>query len=127
MMSRLSRLAHQQSELVGFVFPIVCVGQRTLALGDALPSRFLRQLHIEFDHVNLVGWRVFFGIDRVHRALWNADCAVNALIRINSQEIGAFAEAIHWAHINAIGVFTVNAGLGDNVGHDIRERVGVNP
>jgi hypothetical protein len=67
--------------------------------------------------VALVFWNVFFSVDRVHRALGNTHRAVNALIGVDGQKIGAFAEAIHGANVDAIGVFALDAGFGDGMGH----------
>src|SRR6185295_11460174 len=68
----------QLVELAGAVFPLVRIGERRLAPGDARPV--LRQLGIERDHVLLVARHVLLGDDRVHRALGDADRAVDALV-----------------------------------------------
>jgi hypothetical protein len=67
--------------------------------------------------VLLVLGQVFLGKDGVGGALGNAHGAVNALIGVDGQEVGAFTEAIDGADIDAIGVFATDAGLGDDVGH----------
>ena len=111
----LNSLALEVLELVFDVFPVVRVWQRGLARGDAVP--LLRQFRIERDEVLLIGRNILFGHDGIHRALGNADGEVDALIRVNRQKIRALAEAIHRAHINAVGVFTADAGFQNNVGH----------
>jgi hypothetical protein len=65
----------------------------------------------------LVCRNVFFCINRVDRTFWNAYSAVNAFIRVNCEEIRAFAKAIDGTHIYTISVFTLDAGFGDNVRH----------
>ena len=65
----------------------------------------------------LISWHIIFLIDGVYRALWNADGAVNALIRIDDQEIGAFAKAVNRANIDTVGVLAADAGFGNNVSH----------
>jgi hypothetical protein len=60
---------------------------------------------------------VFFGINRIHRAFGNAHGAVDALIRVDGEEVGAFAEAVHRANIHTVGVLALDTGFGDDVGH----------
>src|SRR3982751_5988075 len=70
------RLSNQFADLVGHVFPLFGIGQRGLALGDALPAVGERQFGVELDERDLVGRQVFLGIDRVDRALGDADRAI---------------------------------------------------
>ncbi|MEN9473151.1 MAG: hypothetical protein RLZZ495_1240, partial [Pseudomonadota bacterium] len=42
---------------------------------------------------------------------------INTLIGVDGEKVRAFAEAIYGADIDAIGVFTFDAGFGDDVGH----------
>jgi hypothetical protein len=44
--------------------------------------------------------------------------AVNAFIRVNHEEIGAFVEAVNGAYINAVRVFALDTVLYNNVSHD---------
>lgn len=98
-----------------------------LAFGDALPTGFLCELDVEFDHVLLIRRHIFFGVNRVHRAFRNAHGAVDAFIGIDGQKIGAFPEAVNRANIHTVGVFAFDTGFGDNVGHDEAAMIGVNP
>jgi hypothetical protein len=68
--------------------------------------------------VNLVCWQVFFGIDSIDGAFRYANRAVDALVRVNGEEVGAFAKAVNRADIYAIGVFAADTGFRNNVGHD---------
>jgi hypothetical protein len=68
--------------------------------------------------VNLVCWQVFFCVNGIDRALGNANCAVDALVRVNGEEVGAFAEAVYRANIHTVGVFAADTGFRNNVGHD---------
>jgi hypothetical protein len=67
--------------------------------------------------VQLVLGQIFFCVDGTHRAFGDADCAVDALVGIDGEEVGAFAEAVHRADVDTVGVFATDAGFGDNVGH----------
>jgi hypothetical protein len=68
--------------------------------------------------VNLVCWQVFLGVDGIDGALGNAHSAVNALIRVNGEEVGPFAEAVYGADVHTVGVFAADTGFRNNVGHD---------
>jgi hypothetical protein len=81
---------------------------------------------IECGHVQLVFGQVFLGEDGADRALGDADGTVDALVRIDGQEVRAFAEAVDRADVDAVGVFAADAGFGDDVGHGVRkERSGL--
>jgi hypothetical protein len=67
----------------------------------------------------LITWHIIFSVNGVDWTFWNADCAINALIRINDQEVRAFTETIHWANVYAIGVLTTNTGFSYNISHGI--------
>ncbi len=112
-----STLAFQQRQLRHHIFPLIRICRSRFAFGDAFPAGFLRQLNVELDEVHLVGWRVFFGIDRVDGAFWDADCAVDAFIGVDDQHVGAFAKAVDGAYIDAVGVFAFDTGFGNDVGH----------
>src|SRR5690606_35269602 len=61
---------------------------------------------------------VVLGIDRIDRAFWFAQRAVVALVGIDHQEIRAFVETVHRAHLDTVGVLALDAALGDDEGHD---------
>ena len=109
-------LAYQSVELVFDVFPFLGLRQGRLGLGDGGPGA--RQFNVDLDELDLIGRHVFLGIDGVHGAFRHADGAVNALVRVDRQEIRAFPETIYRAYIDAIGVTTADARFGDNVGHN---------
>jgi hypothetical protein len=111
------RSAKQVGQLAGLVFPLFCLGQCGLAFGNAFPGGQLGQLGVELGHVLLVGGYIFFCVDRIDRTFGNADGAVNALIGVDGQEVGAFAEAVHGANVDAIGVFAFDTGFGDGMCH----------
>src|SRR5262249_31740487 len=55
--------------------------------------------------------------DRLHRALGHAKRAVDALVRIDHQQIGTLAEAVDRADVHAVGVLALHARLGHHVSH----------
>src|SRR3990167_4808982 len=111
-------LLDQLVELAGAVLPLIGVGQRRLALGDAGP--FLGQVGVQLDHVLLVAGHVLLGDDRIHRALGDADGTVDALVGIDGEEILALAEAVDRTDVHAVGVLAADAGFEDDVGHELR-------
>src|SRR4051812_47587613 len=111
------RVPDELGELAGLVLPLVRIRQGRLALGDALPAHGLREFGVELDELHLVGRGVFLGVDRVHRAFGDAHGAVDALVGVDHEEIGPFAEAVHGADVHAVGVLAADTGFGDDVGH----------
>src|SRR3990170_51633 len=61
--------------------------------------------------------QIILGIDRLHRAFRNTQRAIDALVRIDHQEIRPLAETVHRAHVHTVGIFASDAGFGDNIGH----------
>ena len=97
------------------VFPVIGIRQVCLHAGDAWPV--FGQVYVHRDELDLISRNVFFRVNGIHRAFWNAHGAVNAFIGIDDQKIGAFAETINRAYVHAIGVFAFDAGLGNYVCH----------
>jgi hypothetical protein len=67
--------------------------------------------------VLLAFWYVFFGVDGVHWALWDAHRAVDALVWVDGEEVRAFAEAVDRTNVHTVGVLTLDTGFGDYVRH----------
>jgi hypothetical protein len=65
----------------------------------------------------LIVGHIFFGVNSAYRAFVNTHSAINALTGVNSQKIGTFHEAVHGTYVNAIGIFALDAGFCDNMGH----------
>ncbi|CAG9241758.1 hypothetical protein PCAR4_110013 [Paraburkholderia caribensis] len=111
----MQRSTLEQRQLFLHVLEFVGFGQRRFGLGDARPC--LRELGIELREVLLVAGHVFFRVDGVHRAFRNAHRAVDAFIRVDREEVGTFAKAVHRAHIDAVGIAALDAAFGHNVSH----------
>jgi len=65
----------------------------------------------------LISRDIIFRIDRIDWAFWYAYGAIDTLIGIDYQKVGAFAEAVHWAHVYTVGIFAADAGFSNNVSH----------
>src|SRR5690606_3187825 len=75
------------------------------------------ELGIECNELLLPGRNVVLGINRVHRALRLAQGAVDAFLGVDHEEIGPLVEAVHRAHLDAVGVLALDAVLGDDKRH----------
>ena len=60
---------------------------------------------------------LLLGEDRLDRALRLAQRAVDALLGIDDQDVRAFVEAVHRAHLDAVHVLALDAVFGDDEGH----------
>ncbi len=109
--------ALELGQFTGFVFPVVCVDHGGFAFGDAWPTD-ARELRIQGRHVLLIGRHVLFGVNGIDGALGNANRTIDALIGVDGQKIGAFAETIDRTNVHTVGVFAADTRFGDNVGHD---------
>ena len=65
--------------------------------------------------------------NRLRRANRHADAAVDAFIRVNVEAARPLVNAVHWATTDATGVFAVDAGINDDVGHASALRVNQRP
>src|SRR3990167_3165121 len=95
--------------------PFFRVGQVFFLLGDVRPG--FRQFGVEFDEFLLVGGNLVLRVNGIGGAFRLAQGAVDALVWVDDQEIGAFVEAVNRAYFNAVGVFALDAVFGNNKGH----------
>src|SRR4030095_16375727 len=102
-------------ELVLHALPFVGVGRSRLALDNGLPH--LGKLGIEPGEVLLVVGDIVLREDRLHGTFGDAQRAVDALVRIDHEEVRPFAEAVDRAYVDAVGVLALDAAFGDDVGH----------
>jgi hypothetical protein len=58
------------------------------------------------------------GLDGFDRTLGLTHAAVDALVRVDDEHVGAFIEAVDGANLDAIGVLALDAVLDDHIGHD---------
>src|SRR5690606_32805610 len=105
----------QQLELAGLAFPLLGIGQAVLA--GAHHRAVLGTVGFNLHDYFMVRWHVMLGADRIDRALRLAQGAVDALVRIDHQEVGALVETVERAHLDTVGVLALDAVLGDDEGH----------
>src|SRR3546814_17276492 len=73
---------------------------------------------VQGDELLLAAGHVVLGIDRIDRAFRLAQGAVDALVRIDHQEVGTFVETVHRAHLDAVGVLALDRSEERRVGKE---------
>ena len=102
-------------ELVFHVRHRVSLGKGLFLRGDVRPD--LSVLGVDFEPlaVRVIGVRH----DRVDGAFGLAHTAIDALVRLDDEEILPLVEAVHWADFDAIGVFACDARVRDDIGQGL--------
>ena len=95
--------------------PLFGIRQGILLLGQIRPD--LRQFPVQFEEINLILWELILREDGVGWTLRLAECAIDALVRMDHKEIRAFVEAVHGADFHAIRMLTLDAVFADYEGH----------
>src|SRR5581483_2623145 len=108
-------LAIEVLQLVLDVLPLLRVGQRIFLIRDGRASA--RHFGVDLDEVQLIPRQVYVSVDRIDGAFWNAHGAVDAFVGVDDQHVRPLFEAIHRADVDAVGVFALDAGFGNDVGH----------
>jgi hypothetical protein len=62
--------------------------------------------------------RICVGNDGISRAFRHANTTINANLGIDDQHVLPYKKAVNGAHFNAVCIDTVDAFIGDNIGHD---------
>src|SRR3954470_23735203 len=101
-----------------FQFPrhaleLIRVGRSILLAGQVGPLLGIFPVHLK----PLLGFRLGVGDDRLGRAFRLADAAVDAFVGVDHQHVRPFVEAVDGAHLDAVGIFALDAVFGDDVGH----------
>jgi hypothetical protein len=65
----------------------------------------------------LIFGQLIFREDCAYGAFWLTQGAINTLVWVNHQKIGAFVEAIYWADFHTICVLTLDAIFPNNKSH----------
>lgn len=74
-----------------------------------------RKLAVDFEPL-LKSW-LRVGLDGVDRTFGLAHAAINTLIGVDDEHIGAFVEAVDWTDFDAIGELALDAVFSDDEGH----------
>src|SRR3954451_1274116 len=98
----------------GLVLPIIGIVRRRALARYVRPQGGVRTVLLK-PVVRLI---VAIRHNRLRRALRFTDAAVNALVRVDHQHVGANVEAVHRTDFNAVHVFALYAVFGDHIGHE---------
>ncbi|GCC47638.1 hypothetical protein chiPu_0031496, partial [Chiloscyllium punctatum] len=82
-------------------------------LGDVRPALGVVAVDLE----PLFQARLGVRLDGVGRTFRLAYAAIDAFVRMDDQHVLALVEAIDGADLDAVGIFTLDAGFSDDVGH----------
>jgi hypothetical protein len=108
-------LTLQKGQLVGFARPFFGVGQWFFHFRNTRPD--LGQFCVELQENLLVSREFVLGKNCVDGALWLAERAIYAFIRMDHQKVGTFVKAIYGTDLHAIRMFTLNAVFTYNERH----------
>src|SRR4051812_12830701 len=100
-------------ELVRNALEFVRVSGGILLTGQVGP--FLRILPVHLKP--LLGFGLGVGDDRLGRALRLANATVDAFVGLDHKHVIPLVEAVDGAHLDAVGIFALDAVFGDDVGH----------
>jgi hypothetical protein len=114
--TQLYGLFDQVLDFASNAIPFLGVFHRRFHLSDVWP--LLRQFRIQLQELLLIIWQLIFRVDCVNRALGLTQCAIDALVRMDYQEIRAFVKAVYRANLNTVGVFTVDTVFANYKCHD---------
>eukprot|EP01133_Synstelium_polycarpum_P006113 gene6113-7081_t len=106
--------AFEVGNLAFFAIPLCRIRHRVFALSDIRPD--FRQLNVQLNKFLHLCRDFVLGENSDGRAFWFTQGAVNALVRVDDQEIRAFVEAVHRTHFYAVGVLALDAVVGDDEG-----------
>src|SRR5271167_961044 len=105
--------AEELLEFAGHVLVLVGIGRNLALARDVGPAFGVFPVH--FDPARHVA--VGVGLDRLDRAFWLADAAIDAFVRVDDQHVLAFVKAVDRTYLDAIHVFALDAGFRNDVGH----------
>src|SRR5512133_894947 len=105
----------QLASLRGHVLPLLGLGQRILLPRDLRPLR--AELGVELRVLVPLRRQIALGEDGVDGADRHAGAAVDAFVGVDDQHVRPLVEAADGADLCAVGVLTLDAGLGDDEGH----------
>src|SRR5262245_3420040 len=100
--------------------PFIGIGRTILLFDDRRPD--LGEVGVQLNEIALIFRDIVFGENRFDRTFRNAQRAIDALVRIDDQDVGAFTKTIHRADVYAIGIFALDAALGHNVSHGMSRK-----
>src|SRR5690606_31346822 len=103
----------ERLELPRYADHFLCLGHRVALYRNVRPALRIIGIHLQ----PLVKARLRIRLDRFGWTFRLAYAAIDALVRMNDEEILPLIEAIDWADFDAVGVFAANTVVSDDVRH----------
>ena len=94
---------------------MVGVGKRLFLAGNVGP--LFSVLRIEFNVVVPLFRKFILFVNGLSGTLRLTGAAVNTVLGVNYQKVHSLVKAVYGAHVYAVGVLSVDAGLSNDVGH----------
>ena len=104
-------------QFVLYAIPFCCVGWCVFLLGNVGPD--FGEFGIYFEEYFLSIWDLVFCKDRAYGTLWLTEGAVDALVWVDYQEVGAFIETVYRTNLDTVCVFALDAVVADDKGHGL--------
>ena len=108
-------LMFQELQFVGFVRPMLRVGEWVFFLREVRPV--LGEVRVQLQKFLLILRQFVFRVNSVYRALWLTQRTVDTFIRVYDEEVWAFIETIYRAYLNAIRVLATNTVISNYKSH----------
>src|ERR1700730_9034880 len=109
-------LSLEKLSLFSLALPLLGIRRSGLLLRNHGP--FFCKLCVQRREMILPRRQLLLGKDGLDGAFRLAQGAVDALVRVDHEEIRALVEAIHWAYLHAVHVLALDTVLGDDEGHE---------
>ena len=100
-------------EFARYTVKFLGIGWRIPLDGNVWP--FGGEVRVDLEPLFEAGFGV--GFNRICRAFWLANAAINAFVGVDDQHVFTLVETVHWADFNAVHIFAFDAVFGDDVGH----------
>src|SRR5579875_744440 len=100
-------------ELVGNILPVIGICRRGSFAGEIWPLIGVSTVQLK----PRGGSRVAIGHNRLSRAFWLADPAVDTLVGMDDQHVVARVKAVHRTNFDAVHIFALDARFGYHIGH----------
>ena len=100
-------------KLVLFVAERIRIGRRGFLRCNIWPLVTILAIELQPLLQTALGVRFYC----VHRSFRLADAAIDALVRVNDEHVGALVKTIDRTNLHAVGEFAFNASVQDDVGH----------
>ena len=104
-------------ELVLYTVPLCCISGGVFLFSNVWP--YLGEFGIDLEEYFLSFGDLIFCEDCAYGTLRLTEGAVNALIWVDHEEVGAFVETVYRTNLYTVCVFALDAVVADDKGHGL--------